>query len=1032
MTPAEELKDAVREGRMAFSDWKEEDGQPRPVVEARLIRKLVLGHTARSGVRIRGAEIRGELNLVDARADNGACNALILEECVLTGGGTEASSPAIDARHAHLQRLSLTSCEVDGIELSSAVIENDVTLDGIRGRSDRQETLQEIVEWMRTLERVVGMSERARSIIAGLEFALLREYQASPGSARHAEVKLGSDGEFRVYSKEIPEEVETSLLAAAREERLAGLEQLEKETGEPQNLLADDDLELDWSQVPEGELVSTEVTPEDFGRIATRLAREVVPGPCWVKARGVRIGGSFMLRRATLRLPWSPDAEWPSPGAHECWQDLRAPFALDLQGAQIGGSVFLQPDLEAFGGVNLGTATIGGDLWARGARLMAAGVGQDSVDALRARSVDIRGRAEMTRAHGEDRREGLFKAYGTLGLSSGKIGGALRIEGAWDAPIQTEAAGVDIAGDLTIFGSVSQADFSGCVTHGDLCLGTNEDSLELNGGDAIEPPAVKLVGASIARAVRLGRPITVSTFPIDLERSGWLVRTAALHSHPKWRLAEARFFQTRASAIGIIAFLYRSDGKGRILLLDGRSDPIHSLNDVEPPNLESEEQARQYLSFFCNYLWADDGAFIVIDRPEDGIGHLEPIRDLERDHDGDWRIVAEIEYGETLFESTFFVWAASGAVEIEDDDPLRVLERRAIRYDAPFRWLDRDPSQPLAVWPPDPAEFEFTDDAPGLDWDAVIAELRRNLTEHRRPLIDLSGLKAGSLDDGEGAYWAPADEGEGWGKARRLRLALSGFEYDRIDGQQPAPKSLNQALPAVPTPKLTRRETVALRRTWLGLQYERYPPTERDYRPQPYEQLARTWRAAGHLKSADDITLDKLHLEKVKLAYEGPRPGAQLRTRAKHRFKHLWHKTKQAAAWGAVQVPFGFGLKPWRALFTLCVVYLIGLIAVLAIPLKVDAAAVSTVGRGESVVIDAAGDPRAPEEISCGDLVNVFVYPLDVMIPLLDLRQEARCQFSIKNEWLGVLKGAYAILGWLVISGAIITWSGVVRRHTER
>jgi hypothetical protein len=1062
MTPAEELKAAVREGRMAFSDWKEEDGQPRPVVEARLIRKLVLGHTARSGVRIRGAEIRGELNLVDARADNGdACNALILEECVLTGEGRQfTTKPAIDARHAHLQRLSLTDCEVDGIELSSAVLENDLTLDGIRGRPNRHEAHEDIIEWMHVLERARGTE---RYYFGHVEALLLAEYRTSPGAARHAEVKLDANGEGRVYSRAIPEDVERSLVEHAREVYTAVFAQLAETSAEREfPIPADDDLQLDWARVPESQIVRTDVTPEDFGRVVAQTTRECWFDMCWIKARGVRVGGSVIVRRATLRLPWRPGVEWPPPEAHECWRDLRAPFALDLQGAQVGGSVFLQPGFVAIGGVNLGTATIGGDLWAQGARLVAAGVGQGSVEALRARSVDIRGRVEMTRESREDdgegsydEDEGSFKAYGRLDLSSGKIGGALRIEGAATAPVRVEAAGADVAGDLTIFGSVSGADFSGSVTHGDLCLGTSEHELGLVSTHPVEPPSVKLVGASVARAVRLGKRVTVPAFPIDLKRTEHSVRTTALRSHPMWRLAEARFepvpkepvdphASTDASEmptdseVAIVAFLYRPDGKGGIVLLDGRVDPIHSLNTVEPPALHSEEHVRQYVSFFCNYLWADEGAFVVTVRPDDGTSQVDPIRHVEPSM-GHWRMVADIDFGNERSESNVLWVSHSGHVFMEEDDKNpRRIERRALRYDSPFRWLDWKSSQRPGPWPPEPAHFEFTDDAPGLRWDAVIAALRGNLDEHR-PLIDLSGLKAGSLDDAEGAHWAPLGERGAWGAARRLRLALSGFEYDRIDGPQPPANEFK------PTPRLTRSETIAWRRSWLELQYTSYPPTERDYRPQPYEQLARTWRAAGHLKSADDITLDKLHLEKVKLAFEGSSEVVGVRStawdrirrsRAWNRVSRLWHWMKQKAAFVAIQLPFGFGLKPWRALGTVIVVYLIGLVAVFSIPLKVDAAAVSTVvitdRQGQRVVIDEAGEVGAPEEIDCGDLANVFVYPLDVMIPLLDLRQEARCQFSITNQWLGVAKGAYAILGWLVITGAIITWSGVVRRHTER
>ena len=98
-----------------------------------------------------------------------------------------------------------------------------------------------------------------------------------PDATRHAEVKLDGDGEFRVYGIEIPEDIEVRLLEEAREARITELEQIEEETGERQHtLIADEDLELDWSQVPPDQIVRTDVTPDNFGRIAAQTAKQVI------------------------------------------------------------------------------------------------------------------------------------------------------------------------------------------------------------------------------------------------------------------------------------------------------------------------------------------------------------------------------------------------------------------------------------------------------------------------------------------------------------------------------------------------------------------------------------------------------------------------------------------------------------------------------------------------------------------------------------------------------------------------------------
>ncbi|HEY5159779.1 MAG TPA: transcription termination factor NusA, partial [Gaiellaceae bacterium] len=114
------------------------------------------------------------------------------------------------------------------------------------------------------------------ALITALEDALLAAYKKSPSSARHATVELDNEGDFRVYAIEIPPKLEEKLLDEAREKKLQELEELEAETGERSHLLiSDNDLEIDWSQVPDEKIKRTDVTPENFGRIAAQTAKQV-------------------------------------------------------------------------------------------------------------------------------------------------------------------------------------------------------------------------------------------------------------------------------------------------------------------------------------------------------------------------------------------------------------------------------------------------------------------------------------------------------------------------------------------------------------------------------------------------------------------------------------------------------------------------------------------------------------------------------------------------------------------------------------
>ena len=134
---------------------------------------------------------------------------------------------------------------------------------------------QEIVDAVREIEREKGIE--SGTLVAALEDALLAAYKKTPGASRHATVELDDRGDFRVFSIEIPADLEERLLDEARERALDELERLEEETGEKNHtLLSDDDLELDWSEVPDDLIKRDDVTPDNFGRIAAQTAKQVI------------------------------------------------------------------------------------------------------------------------------------------------------------------------------------------------------------------------------------------------------------------------------------------------------------------------------------------------------------------------------------------------------------------------------------------------------------------------------------------------------------------------------------------------------------------------------------------------------------------------------------------------------------------------------------------------------------------------------------------------------------------------------------
>ena len=134
---------------------------------------------------------------------------------------------------------------------------------------------KEIIEAVRVIEKEKGID--GETLINALEDALLAAYKKTPGASRHATVELDNEGDFRVYSIDLPPDIEERLIEEARERAITELEVIEAENGERSHtLINDDDLNIDWSEIPEDQVKRADVTPHDFGRIAAQTAKQVI------------------------------------------------------------------------------------------------------------------------------------------------------------------------------------------------------------------------------------------------------------------------------------------------------------------------------------------------------------------------------------------------------------------------------------------------------------------------------------------------------------------------------------------------------------------------------------------------------------------------------------------------------------------------------------------------------------------------------------------------------------------------------------
>jgi len=148
---------------------------------------------------------------------------------------------------------------------------------------------------------------------------------------------------------------------------------------------------------------------------------------------------------------------------------------------------------------------------------------------------------------------------------------------------------------------------------------------------------------------------------------------------------------------------YLLDGNGLTWWLDGVTGPVHAVNAEEGLAL-TEEVAVDYLRFFCYFLRADEGAFALLESPQEitALGHddawfadnaakLDPtasdlwlrlqtarngtglLKVKGKDEMDRFLIDAGIAYGNSRAAAVFAV-APDGDVEMTDDDPFMTMD----------------------------------------------------------------------------------------------------------------------------------------------------------------------------------------------------------------------------------------------------------------------------------------------------------------------------------------------------------------------
>jgi len=75
----------------------------------------------------------------------------------------------------------------------------------------------------------------------------------------------------------------------------------------------------------------------------------------------------------------------------------------------------------------------------------------------------------------------------------------------------------------------------------------------------------------------------------------------------------------------------------------------------------------------------------------------------------------------------------------------------------------------------------------------------------------------------------------------------------------------------------------------------------------------------------------------------------------------------------------------------------------------------------------------AAPEVPCVGQIEPAFYAVDLMLPFIPLHQETKCDISVAPEdlWWQWGKFLYSLLGKLVVTLALITFSGVLRYRQE-
>lgn len=664
--------------------------------------------------------------------------------------------------------------------------------------------------------------------------------------------------------------------------------------------------------------------------------------PCQIFARRCRINGSVIAKNAQLKIPAGLRTEF----------DV-SDYALNLVNAEIRGSIMLQPDFRAEGGVDVRGARVSRDIWAEAATFIALdriafraqSLQCDGVVALRGLKkkeafcnvqgcldfigatigyLDLRGvhiDKSPNENKGEQEKKELANKNYLLRLELARVKGDLRLDrrSETDETTKTVINGHIDAFNLRVGGDLTLHDLTTSI---DLTSSHVERNLSVKNA-IMKAPGDQKYGL-LARNMTIGNDCdldTVSgTVNLELSRIGGELKVYA----DNLAILNAKDAEVRGSVI--ISGTFYSIMEGPSLCFDGG----------------------KYLSGFS-------------------IGNCEFRQDSEK-----WSL--------KFLPSAF--------------DPILSIENAYIENN--FR----------------------------------VTEVK---SEHAGPVtISLRGLKARVFHHRPEKSWADG-----------IKLKLDGFQYERVDTKAFETKTSVKAstektknwcecfwefLCSVSV-RSVEKESVKAYKHWLSLQ-ESYKTAD-GHDPQPYEQLARALHNDGKYDDAKHITLEKLSLERKLL----PCSSKKLFLGCMEKLKYGLFPRRSVCLFLFVWVAGGFAVcfsnyhsesgKPILVRHSIAASTLSLSTASLPAPKTDDRLAVG---------MKVSKPNEIAQERHCGEEVNSWWYALDVLIPLLNLKQEERCSITTRNYgyWWRFFEALYAICGAIITPIMLLSVTGMLRRYIER